>query len=214
MIASSGRRGGKFFVAGLRDTLARDPASLVSAAGLSADAVESRWEPYQSLHPNFVTARARDLLRPPPGVTLDYRDGVLGAQGSAPDRWIVESERLAPAIAGVRRFAYSGQSPEERLKERLEAMTVQFPKGRSQIAADQSGALSGVAALLLDLNDVLRAHGRRAEVAITGHTDNDGSDSENGPLSNARAIACSPRSGRRRSRPLRSRRPASAAPRR
>ncbi len=189
MIASSGRRGGKFFVAGLRDTLARDPASLVSAAGLPADAVESRWEPYQSLHPNFVTARARDLLRPPPGVTLDYRDGVLAAKGSAPDRWIVESERLAPAIAGVRRFAYGGQSPEERLKERLEAMTVQFPKGRSQIAADQSGAISSVAALLIEFNDVLRARGRRADVAVTGHTDTDGTESENGPLSHARADA-------------------------
>src|SRR5262245_59074352 len=187
VVASSGRRGGKFFVAGLRDSLARDPASFVAAAGLPPGAVESRWEPYQSLHPEFVAARARDLLRPPPGVTLEFSRGVLAARGAAPDRWIVESERLAPAVAGVRRFDYAGQNPEARLKERLEAMTVQFPRGRSQVAADQADAVRAVAALLADLNDVLRARGRRAEVAVTGHTDNDGSDSENGPLSLARA---------------------------
>jgi len=187
MIASSGRRAGKFFVAGLRDSLARDPATLVAAAGLDAESVDSRWEPYQSLHPTFVTARARDLLRPPPGVTLEFHDGVLTAAGSAPDRWIVESERLGPAIAGVRRFEYGGASPEARAKDRLESMTLLFPKGRSQIAPDQNDAVRDVAALLADLNDLLRARGRRAQVDIAGHTDNDGTESENGPLSHARA---------------------------
>ena len=187
MIASSGRRAGKFFVAGLRDSLARDPSTLVAAAGLTDGSVESRWEPYQSLHPTFVTARARDLLRPPPGVTLEFHDGVLTASGSAPDRWIVESERVAPAIAGVRRFEYGGTNPEVRVKDTIESMSVLFPKGRSQIAPDQNDAVRDVAALLVDLNDILRARGHRARVDITGHTDTDGTESENGPLSRARA---------------------------
>src|SRR5262245_29677983 len=119
VVASSGRKGGKYFVTGLRDALSRDPATLVADAGLSTNAIDSRWEPYQSLHPDFVTARARDLLRPPPGVTLELHDGVLAARGAAPDRWVVESERIAPAIAGVRRFEYGGQSPDARLKYTL-----------------------------------------------------------------------------------------------
>lgn len=189
MIASSGRKGGKFFVAGLRDSLAVDPATLVTASGLPADSVESRWEPYQSLHPSFVTARARDLLRPPPGVTLEYRDGVLAARGPAPNRWIVDSERLAPAIAGVRRFAYAGPSPEVQLKDKLEAMSVLFPKGRSRIAPDQGDAERTVATLLSELSEILRARGRRAQVDITGHTDTDGTEVANGPLSQGRADA-------------------------
>ena len=85
-------------------------AALVAASGLMPDAVESRWEPYQALHPPFVAARAHDLLRPPPGVDAGLSGWVLTASGSAPGRWIVESERLAPAIAGVRQLRLRGDA--------------------------------------------------------------------------------------------------------
>ena len=104
VVVSDGRRDGRFFVAGLRDSLAADPLSLIPASSLAPSSIESRWEPYQSLHPRFVLARGRDLLRPPAGVTLEYGDGLLTARGPASARWILDSERLAPAIAGVRRF--------------------------------------------------------------------------------------------------------------
>src|SRR5262245_1632804 len=151
VVASTGRSGGKYLVAGLRDALATDPATLVAAAGLPHGAVEGRWEPYQSLHPRFVVERARDLLRPPPGVTLEYRDGVLAATGAAPNRWIVESERIAPAIAGVRRFEYAGTSPLEQLRTVIEAMSVLFPKGRSEIRASQNERLRTISAALGEL---------------------------------------------------------------
>jgi OOP family OmpA-OmpF porin len=189
VVASTGRSGGKYFVAGLRDALAADPATLVAGAGLAPGAVEGRWEPYQSLHPRFVVARARDLLRPPPGVTLEYRDGVLAATGTAPNRWIVESERIAPAIAGVRRFEFAGPSPFEQLQAAIEGMSVQFPRGRAEIPATQRERLQAIGAALRELSDLLRVQNRRALVEITGHTDSDGTDSENGSLSRARADA-------------------------
>ena len=104
VVLASERRGGRFFVGGLRDPLARDPATLVASTGLNPGSIDSRWEPYQGLHPPFIAARARDLLRPPPTVTLAYDNGVLTASGAASERWILDSERIAPAIAGVRRF--------------------------------------------------------------------------------------------------------------
>ena len=189
VVASTGRRGGKFFVSGLRDALATDPATLIASTGLTPGVVEGRWEPYQSLEPRFVAERARDLLRPPPNVTLQYRDGVLTATGSAPNRWIVESERIAPAIAGVRRFEYAGANPLAQLKSAIEGLSVQFPKGGAVIAPDQSASLRAISTTLAELNDVLRVENRRARVEITGHTDTDGTDSENGPLSHARADA-------------------------
>jgi OOP family OmpA-OmpF porin len=189
VVASTGRRGGKFFVSGLRDSLATDPATLLAGVGLTPAAVDGRWEPYQSLEPRFVAERARDLLRPPPGVTLQYRDGVLTAAGSAPNRWIVESERIAPAIAGVRRLEYAGANPLAQLKSAIEGLSVQFPKGRSEIAPDQRDRLRKIAGALAELNDLLRVENRRARIEITGHTDNDGTDSENAPLSHARADA-------------------------
>ena len=59
---------GKFVVTGLRDPLARDPATLVAVSNLPSNDVEGRWEPYQAIQPAFVDrARASDLLRPAGG---------------------------------------------------------------------------------------------------------------------------------------------------
>jgi OOP family OmpA-OmpF porin len=189
VVTSTGRRAGRFFVAGLRDARAVDPAALVAASNLAPESVEGRWEPYQSLSPRFVAARARDLLRPPAGVTLDFRDGVLTATGPATDRWLVDSERLALAIAGVDRFAYAGKTPFTRAKETLEAANIQFPKGSSRLTPGQERSLGQLADALHALNEVARARGERARVEVVGHTDTDGSDVANGPLSVSRAQA-------------------------
>ena len=189
VVLASDRRDGRFFVAGLRDPLARDPASLIASTGLAPASVASRWEPYQGLYPPFVVARARDLLRPPAAVTLAYDNGVLTASGPAPERWIVDSERIAPAIAGVRRFEYAGIPPDVQLKTKLEALTLRFPKGQSTIAPGQVGTIRQIDALLAALNDTLRAVNRQASVELVGQTDSDGTDQGNGPLSQARANA-------------------------
>ncbi len=146
VVVSSGRRAGKFFVEGLRDPLSRDPAQLLAGTGVSADSIAAQWQPYQALAPDFVAARARDLLQPPAGVTLRFQDGVLTANGSASDRWIVESERLAPAIAGVRRFQYAGLEPDLRIKQQLESLALTFPKGQADLADGQSDTIDRIAA--------------------------------------------------------------------
>ena len=187
VVMASGRRSGKFFVTGLRDPLAVNPATLVAGSGLEAGSIDSRWEPYQALQPDFVIARARDLLRPPPGVTLAWRDGLLTASGAASERWISDSERLAPAIAGVRRFEYEGTRPDAQLTSRLEAATLRFSKGLTSLAPGQESAVRQIATLAAELDEVLRVRGRRAVLEIIGHTDSDGSESSNAVLSRTRA---------------------------
>lgn len=110
VVIQSGRQDGKYVVRGLRDELAVDPATLLAASGLPPDSVEGRWEPYYALHPRFVSERARLVLRPPAGVTLTYRDGVLTARGTAPESWVADSRDRAPALAGVRRFEFVGDA--------------------------------------------------------------------------------------------------------
>jgi outer membrane protein OmpA-like peptidoglycan-associated protein len=187
VVVSSGRRDGKFFVEGLRDPLSRDPAQLLGRTGVSADSIAAQWQPYQALAPDFVAARARDLLQPPAGVTLRFENGVLMASGSASDRWIVESERLAPAIAGVRRFQYAGLEPDLRIKQQLESLALTFPKGQADLADGQSDTIDRIARLLGGLNSVSALRARRTRVELVGHADNDGSDEINSPLSVARA---------------------------
>lgn len=63
VITTSGERGGKRFISGLRDPLAADPAAMVSAAGLSNSQVDFRWEPYHSLHPRFAAERQYSAVK-------------------------------------------------------------------------------------------------------------------------------------------------------
>jgi outer membrane protein OmpA-like peptidoglycan-associated protein len=187
VVLSTGRRDGKFFVAGLRDPLAADPAMLAGQSNLSSDTVSTRWEAFDSLYPPFVAQRARRLLRPPPGVTLAYRDGVLTAGGPAPAAWIAESERLALALGGIRRFAYDGVAPERQLQDRIESISILFPKGQSRMLAGQDDTVRSLRIRLAELDEVLRARDEKAQVNILGHADADGTERENGPLSEARA---------------------------
>ena len=190
MVVGNVRRDGKFHVTGLRDPLVKnDPAKLAADMGIPADMFDSRWETYQTLESSFVIARATNLLRPPSGITLAFSSdsGTLTASGDASERWIVDSERLGPAVAGVRRFVYAGAPRDLRLKAAIEGTSILFPKGQSTLVPAQEAVLRQVAELVRELDDTLRARDRRAHLEVFGHTDSDGPDTLNGPLSNIRA---------------------------
>jgi OOP family OmpA-OmpF porin len=187
ILLTSGVRGGSYYVIGLRDPLARDPADLLAPADLKPDAAQSRWEPYQALHPPFVTTRARLLLRPPDGVTLTFDDGRLTARGAAPQRWIDDSARIAPAIAGVREFRFEGQPTEARIVAGIERARIGFAKGRSAIEPPYDQVLAALIGQLHVLDRALESSERRARIEILGYTDSDGPDALNAMLSQARA---------------------------
>jgi OOP family OmpA-OmpF porin len=102
VVLASGKRDGAYFVTGLRDPLSR-PRRLLSPRRTSHLRRSGRWEPYQALDPPFVTARAALLLRPPPGVSLTYDQGLLTATGAAPQQWIDDSAGWRRRLQGVRR---------------------------------------------------------------------------------------------------------------
>ncbi|MGC4081356.1 MAG: OmpA family protein [Vicinamibacterales bacterium] len=187
VVVGSGRRNGHYVVSGMRDPLAVDPATLVATSGLPPGSVEGRWEPYEAQKPQFVTARAAALLHPPQGVTLSFDNGVLEARGTAPERWLIDAERLAPTLTGVSRFRYAGVSAADQIARKLEAISVLFPRGKADLPPDQVEKVTTAAALLAQLSDALRISGGRASIDVLGHTDSDGSDESNGPLSDARA---------------------------
>jgi outer membrane protein OmpA-like peptidoglycan-associated protein len=186
VVVSTDRRG---VVNGLRDPLARDPASLLAAYDLPAARVSGTWQLYQALDPAMVIRRARAILRPPAGVTLRFADGVLRADGTAPPEWIVESARIAPVIGGVLRYdptaavdlAIAG------LARQLAASPVLFVRGQATPTAGSSGLLQDHRAHVRTLDAVAAAGGRRVRVEIVGHADSDGPPESNDPLSLRRA---------------------------
>jgi OOP family OmpA-OmpF porin len=104
VVVSWEKKDAKYVVTGLRDPLAADPASFVTASGLDPGRVVGRWELVQTMEPEFVLARARKTLDPPETVSLSLKDGVVTAEGSAGYQWIMDARRLARSLPGVREY--------------------------------------------------------------------------------------------------------------
>jgi OOP family OmpA-OmpF porin len=189
VVVSTGRTGGKHVVTGLRDPLARDPATLLPAHSLASGAVEGRWELYQALHPSIVIARARQRLAPPAGVSLELRDGVLLAAGSAPVEWIDTAIRVAPFVPGVERFEAAAvvDSALAALTAAIEGAVPMFVKGSTAFTAGSEAIVTGQRPRLAALDALGRAAGRQFTVQLVGEADADGAPESNRPLSERRA---------------------------
>src|SRR5262249_3364265 len=128
VVIATGKRDGKRFITGLRDPLALDPATKFADSRISADDVISRWEPYQSAHPDFVVERAGAVLQPPDTVSLKCENGALHAEGFATRAWIADARRLAPMIPSVTSFATDHllEGDADALKQAVETRTIFF----------------------------------------------------------------------------------------
>jgi OOP family OmpA-OmpF porin len=189
VVVGTGKENGRRVVEGLRDPLARDPASLLAPHGLGSGNVVGRWELYQALDPPIVLARARRQLRPPEGVSLELRDGVLQAGGRAPVEWIEESARVAPILAGVARFDATGaiEASLRALAGEIERDAPLFLKGSTEFAAGGEQIVREQAARLQSLDRLAAVGGRRFQLQLVGEADADGPPDANLPLSQARA---------------------------
>ncbi len=101
VVIDSGVRRGRFFIRGLRDPLALDPAAMLPAATLKRDAVDSEWEPFQALVPEWSLLRATQLLNPPDTVIIDVEGTDLRLSGAASGEWIDDARRLGRFLPGV-----------------------------------------------------------------------------------------------------------------
>jgi hypothetical protein len=193
VVVSTGRAGGKYVVTGLRDPLARDPALLLPPHRLGPDAVDGRWELYQALHPAIVLARARQLLAPPDGVTLQFGNGLLVASGAAPIEWIESTVRIAALIPGVTRFDASPavDAVLQALTAAIEAAAPMFVKGETTFAPGGEETVRQQMVRLASLDALGRAASRRFGLELVGEADADGPAHLNLPLSEHRAARVS-----------------------
>jgi OOP family OmpA-OmpF porin len=188
VVVSTDRRGGRRIVNGLRDPLARDPASLLAAHQLAPTSVAGTWQLYQALDPELVLRRARQILRPPPAVTLRLTNGVLVADGTATAEWILESARVAPAIGGVLRYDPAGAVNHAigDLARQLEESPVLFVRGSATPVVGE-GAMQAHLPRLRAIDGLARLGGLRVRLDIVGHADGDGPPQLNDRLSLRRA---------------------------
>ena len=189
VVVSTGRQAGRFVVSGLRDPLARDPATLLAPSNLAGDDVVGRWELYQALHPTLVIARARQLLAPPAEVSLQLQKDVLVASGTAPIDWIDTSLRIAPVIPGVTRLDAGAliDSSVDALGRSIEAAIPMFIKGSTDFILGGEQIVHAQLGRLTSLDALGRVAKRQFTVELIGEADADGPPALNLPLSERRA---------------------------
>lgn len=197
IVTEQGRSGSKllgarFFIEGLRDPLATDPAAVLRQTPLDPAAVTSRWKPYHALELDFVQARAARVLEPPATVKLKVANDVLAASGLASQQWIENARRLTRALPGITRFDESSLRTAEtqeqlQLKDEVEKSSLRFNPGTTQFAPGQEAALQSLANQVVRLFALASLTGKQPQLTIVGHTDAEGGETVNQRLSIERA---------------------------
>ena len=192
VVTAAEKRGGKYFIAGLRDPLAADPRQFLQDAHLSPIQVMSRWEPYLALDPTFVLVRAKTILEPPDTVDLRLAGSVLEATGAASRRWINDAQWLARVIPGVMHFRLEQvvdltQRELLGLKEAVEQYSLNFVKDTTRLVPGQEELLSSLSVAVQQLFKVAQHAGYEVRLHIIGHADKTGSEGKNRQLSQERA---------------------------
>jgi OOP family OmpA-OmpF porin len=187
------RGGGRWRFAGLRDPLAPDPAAVLAGAAVDTAGIEQRWEPYISLQPAMVLARARRVLAPPTGVAVALTGDTLRLTGSAPLPWVITAGRasLPPGVAALDLNGVAPEIPADlaRLAHEIEGQRVLFDIGSAALGGQARSVIVGVATSLQRLDAGVALIGARATLELIGRTDPTGSDSANQTLSRERAEA-------------------------
>ena len=187
------RDGGRWSFAGLRDPLAPEPAALLAGVADTAR-IAGRWEPYISLRPELVLARARQALAPPATATLALAGDTLRLGGSAPLAWLAATARRTALAPGVAALDLSGVEPVvpaelAALQREVEGRRALFDIGSARLGRQARGAVGEVAAAFARLAARAQDLGVTAALELVGRTDPTGSDSTNQALSRYRSEA-------------------------
>jgi len=130
--------GGDFTVRGLRDPLAASVNDLAASVDIPIERVAAKMQPFQSLQPEIIAARAGQLFDKPDTVQIDVVGTTLVVNGTAPLAWKEQLLAGFRALAGVDTIDLSGftDAPDPA------AMTVPKPD-EAQLLRDRLETLDG-----------------------------------------------------------------------
>ncbi len=197
---------GKIVVRGFRDPLAAEPAKLVESAGMDLNRVQLELVPILSLDPEIVLQRARSILRPPTGVSIELIDNIVQINGQADAAWIEQAQQAARSIPGLEQavfdlHAQSADPPEaaaedndalDQIAAELDGTIVRFAEGTRFLAEDES-RINGLALRLATFVNAASAEDYEFRVRVDGYTDSQGPADLNARLRQQRASALADR---------------------
>lgn len=192
-ITKAEHRNGRYIINGMRDPLAVDPNKILRKYYINGKFVNTKWIPFVSLESEFVVKRAQQLLRPPKSVSFSFDNGTLTATGSAPRKWILETQRTWRFIPGVIQYQENNlvDSSLKKLntyRKQLEQRTLLFKNGSADLLPSEISELPKIASEVKRLLEVADSFDKDVKIQIIGHTSTTGGQEQNKQLSQQRAL--------------------------
>ena len=194
------KTGRSLTISGLLDPDAEAVLPLVEAADLGGVRAQLHTLGYVSTDDAVLAHRARRLLEPPAGVSLDARAGLLLLRGTAEPAWIQANQPRVAWIAGIRSVDWQVMPTDDGSARRIaahaelnalaasiEQMHVSFVRDIETERASES-ALDQLAVSLTRVAALSTESGIPVQLVIKGHTDSVGSSDTNRRLRLERAI--------------------------
>ena len=202
------RDGPEYTVRGLRDPLATSINDVAASVDVPVARVSADMQPFQSLQPEIIAARAAQLFSKPDTVQISVVETTLVVNGTAPALWKDQLLAGFKTLAGVNALDLSGLTDEvisapmsvpipdsrQLLLDRLGALDQRrffFDQGM-QFSAGDEDALSQYVAQVQELQaDAENTKNATFSVSVTlvGSTDGIGDTARNAVVAEQRAVA-------------------------
>ena len=187
------RSGKSYYVRGLRDPLAPGVLDVAGSIDVEAERITYTKQPFQSLEPGIIAARASRLFGRPPDVRFEVTGSTLHVIGEAPASWRRSLESGLAGLTGVddldltRLVGNDLRNLATRVNE-LTGRRFHFVDGVEFVGEDEQNLRD----YAVELRDVVQQADEAAaeiSVLVSGSTDATGSPVTNASLATRRAVA-------------------------
>ncbi len=198
------RDGPEFTVRGLKDPLATSINDVAASVDVPVAHVSADMQPFQSLQPEIIAARAAQLFSKPDTVQISVVGTTLVVNGTAPSPWKDQLLASFKTLAGVNALDLSGLTDEviaapmsvpipdsrQLLLDRLDVLDQRrffFNEG-ARFAAGDEDALSQYVVQVQELLADAEKAAFSVSVTLAGSTDGSGDAARNAVLAERRAV--------------------------
>ncbi len=148
VIIDSTYTGQHLYIEGLHDPFATDPEEIAQQFNLNTDELTANWENYQSLTPDIMLQRAKQILSPPEKITLSIQQTTLYATGLSSPEWLEKFNSLGILIPGIEYTDSSNLQDNDQFLLISAAKILQAPDSVTLSVKDKVLSFKGTAPLI------------------------------------------------------------------